>query len=196
MEEHEPSNHSESADTAAEASFAQRAPLPNRPPPAPAMRKSPGLAVVLSMFPGLGHVYCGLYSRALMFFAAFVGSIQMIGSAGAPMFGLALAFFWLFGVVDAYRQATLMNLGYATDLGIARAPQAGKPGQEILITGVVLFSLGLLELLSRLRIWDWELLVDHAYLLLMVVGAWLVATVLLRRRKAAQEELIQAFPEA
>jgi ferrous iron transport protein B len=38
--------------------------------PAPVVvleKKSPGLAGVLSMFPGLGHLYLGLYQRALIF---------------------------------------------------------------------------------------------------------------------------------
>lgn len=166
-----------------------------RPRENPKVPKRPGLAAFLSIFPGIGHVYCGLYSRALMFFAAFLGSIQMIDSAGSPIFGMSLIFFWIFGLIDAYRQATLMNLGYAADTGVAPAPRVGKPGQELLVTGVVLFSLGFLELLSRLGLWNWDLLADHAYLLLMVVGGWLVVNVLLSRRGARRKELSEALSD-
>jgi len=56
-------------------------PPPPPPPVAPAPvaavqpviveRKSPGLAGFLSVFPGLGHLYLGLYQRAFAFAGAF-----------------------------------------------------------------------------------------------------------------------------
>lgn len=173
------------------AATASAAAAPDRSPDlraaAPRLHKSPGLAAFLSFFPGLGHVYCGLYSRALMFFAAVAGSIHLIDSVNSPVFGLSLVFFWSFGAIDAYRQASLINLGLATDVGVAEGARTGKPGQETLVVGIVLFSLGFLELLSRLRIWDWDFLAEHAYLLLMAVGGWLIVAGLRRHKKAQQE---------
>jgi hypothetical protein len=54
-------------------------PSPQPPPVMPAAlvqpmiveRKSPGLAGFLSFFPGLGHLYLGLYQRAFAFAGAF-----------------------------------------------------------------------------------------------------------------------------
>jgi len=57
-------------------------PAPQPPPVMPAAlvqpviveRKSPGLAGFLSFFPGLGHLYLGLYQRAFAFAGAFCTS--------------------------------------------------------------------------------------------------------------------------
>jgi hypothetical protein len=55
----------------------QQTPVTQPAPMAPAAptRRSPGLALVLSFFPGLGHLYLGLYQRAAAFFLAFAFSI-------------------------------------------------------------------------------------------------------------------------
>ena len=64
-------------------------PVPAPPPAAPAARapvpaydpmaKSPGLALFLSiLFPGLGHIYVGVYERALMIIGGIAVSIWAI----------------------------------------------------------------------------------------------------------------------
>ena len=81
-------------------------------PPAKSL-KSPRLAAVLALVPGLGHLYLGQYKKALVFFVGtglleFLGfdlDLTAIGAAlGVPLelgaFGL-----YLFSIVDAYRSA-------------------------------------------------------------------------------------------
>ena len=74
---------------------------------------NPGTAAVLSIIPGLGHVYAGAPLRGLFFFAGVVGpevigtdlDLTVIGDAiGIPLNlgGLGL---WAICVVDAYRTA-------------------------------------------------------------------------------------------
>src|SRR5438093_2100938 len=75
--------------------------------------KSPALAAFLSMMPGLGQVYVGYYQRGFIH-AAVIGSLVTILSSGAveglhPLFGLFMAFFWLYNVIDAARRASLYN---------------------------------------------------------------------------------------
>src|ERR1700681_1264696 len=62
-------------------------------------RKSPGLAGFLSIFPGLGHLYLGLYQRAFAFAGAFCLLI-FFNSHGriAVLSGPATAFLWFFAI--------------------------------------------------------------------------------------------------
>src|SRR5262249_31359067 len=74
-------------------------PPPVTPAPAPQIpveQKSPGLAGILSMFPGLGHLYLGLYQRAFAFGGAFILLIGLTshGGRGENFFGLFIAFVW------------------------------------------------------------------------------------------------------
>src|SRR5215510_6401687 len=82
--------------------------------PAPIGQKNPGLAALLSFFPGMGNVYNGLYMRGVTFFLIILSLIG-IANRGHDLFGFAIAFFWIFNVIDAYRQATLINYGYTQD---------------------------------------------------------------------------------
>ncbi|HEV8629981.1 MAG TPA: hypothetical protein VGV61_06655 [Thermoanaerobaculia bacterium] len=78
-------------------------------------QKSPLLATVLSIMPGLGQVYTGYYQRG--FFNASVVAVLITllaaeSTPGAliPLLAILLAFFWLYNVVDAGRRATLYNM--------------------------------------------------------------------------------------
>lgn len=95
------------------------------PQPAPVVgatdsrRKSPFLASVLSAMPGLGQVYVGYYQRGFIhaIVVAVLISLLTAGRMGAliPLFGISLAFFWLYNIVDAGRRAALYN--YALEGG-------------------------------------------------------------------------------
>src|SRR5262245_39798943 len=80
------------------------APPPATPPapvPVPVVveRKSPGLAGFLSVFPGIGHVYLGLYQRAFAIGGAFVLGIALTSNGGPGEFlGPLIAFIWFFGI--------------------------------------------------------------------------------------------------
>src|ERR1700759_4161627 len=99
------------------------------PPPAPSAlppaigRKNPALAALLSLFPGMGNIYNGLYLRGMTFFIVVASLIGLVVHGGHDLFGFAIAFFWLFNIIDAYRQATLINYGYAQDLGLLDMPK-------------------------------------------------------------------------
>lgn len=74
--------------------------------------KSPALATLMSLMPGLGQIYIGYYGQGFLNIVV-VASIITILSRGetplTPFFALLLAFFWLYNVVDAFRRATLYN---------------------------------------------------------------------------------------
>ncbi len=141
-------------------------PAPPTPPPvvAPVFveRKSPGLAGFLSMFPGLGHLYLGLYQRAFAIGGAFILLITFTshGRAG-EFFGPLIFFLWVFAIIDAVRQAKAINRGQVAESGFAGSQQLRKAseGTGALTWGVILVGLGSLWLADRYvdleRFWDW-----------------------------------------
>jgi len=76
-------------------------------------RKSPALACILSLMPGLGQVYVGYYTRGFVHIAIVATVIAILADAAVPalepLFGVFLAFFWLYNIVDAGRRAALLN---------------------------------------------------------------------------------------
>lgn len=177
-------------------------PPPQAPPPAAAstvaerQAKSPRVAAFFALFPGLGHVYNGLYQRAAIFFGGFALAIVLAAETGNPLFGLLIPFIFLFSLLDSYRQAKLINLGYATDLGLSEAPQRLRPGQGSLLLGIALLLIGALELLGRVGLWRWEWLVDYWPVPVMLLGAWLVFAALRERAKSQREEIDTAYGES
>jgi hypothetical protein len=150
--------------------------------PPPIGRKNPILAAVLSAFPGIGHVYNGLYMRGVTFFLIIV-SLMVLADRNEA-FVPAVAFFWLFSVIDAYRQATLINYGYAQDLGLVDLPKHPRASQGGLLAGVLLSLIGLVAALDRYTIIRLEWIFNLWPFALIAVGAWMIWASLKDRRRA------------
>jgi hypothetical protein len=104
-----------------------------------------------------------------------------------PLFGLGIAFFWIFNVVDAYRQATLINHGYAQDLGIDEPPKLGT-GEGGVMVGVILLLIGGFALYDNyFGPIDLDWLIDLWPVFLMAIGAWLIFDAV-RDKKRKQEK--------
>jgi uncharacterized membrane protein len=103
---------------------------------------SPFIATALSLIcPGLGAAYNGQTTKALVYFAVFVGLFQMaILTGGMPLFVLGFLGMWLFAALDSYRTANLLRSGVtpnaAEDIIVQRF--AGNPK----LWGIVLTALG------------------------------------------------------
>jgi len=151
------------------------------------LRKRPLLAAVLSLFPGLGQVYDGLYLRGGILFLVFASLIQIIEGAEAPLFALGIAFTVCFSVIDAYRQAVLINYGYAQDLGLTDLPLRPRAGQGGIIAGVILALLGVFAALDRFFSIDLDWLANLWPFGLMAVGAWLIVATVRERRRNREE---------
>jgi len=162
--------------------------------PAPIVieQKSPGLAGVLSgLFPGLGHLYLGLYQRAFKIAGAFVGCIWLV-SAGfmrghlAPLFGMGIAFVWFFGIIDAVRQAKAINAGYVAAGSVAVPPRRASESMAALTWGVILVGIGALWLLDRYVDLDafWAAVGDWlAPASFILFGVILITTYVMRKRR-------------
>jgi hypothetical protein len=168
--------------------YVQAAPTP---PPLVRLRdsrsKSPALAAVLSMMPGLGQVYVGYYQRGFVH-AAVIASLITILSSGAverltPLFALFMAFFWLYNIIDAARRAALYNDALAGNPSIELPQDFKAPGfRGSIIGGASLIAIGFILLLNtRFEIsLDW--LEEWWPAAPMIFGAYLVIRAIQERR--------------
>lgn len=150
--------------------------------PRAAQRKSVGAAVVLSFFPGIGHLYLGLYQRAMGFFAAFALSILLAEKAGL---GILVPFIWFFAVIDAYRQAVLINAGQGPE-DLWATPKRGIPRRGTgLGFGIFFTALGLVLLYDSFYGIDWSFLADWYPLAFVGVGLYFLVGYFIDKHKAS-----------
>lgn len=156
--------------------FPSLPPLSATPLP-PKLPKSAGLALVLSVFPGLGQIYNGQSAKALTFFSCWVGCIYGAAEIAPLPFGLLIPFVYFYNLVDAYRSAALIN---ARALG--GAPPVEEDVSESPAWGATLLGLGLVLLLNNLgwlRLEAWE---KYWPVLLIVAGGVFLYRSLGRRK--------------
>ena len=75
-------------------------------------RKSPLLAAMLAVIPGVGQLYIGYYVRGIATAAAFVTAVMMGALVGEALIGISIMsaiFIWVFNLIDAGRMAALYN---------------------------------------------------------------------------------------
>jgi hypothetical protein len=152
--------------------------------PPPLGRKNPGLAALLSLFPGMGNIYNGLYMRGMAFFLVIASLIALVSRGDHPLFGLAIAFFWLFNVIDAYRQATLINYGYAQDLGLLDMPKVPRAGQGGLVAGGLLALIGVAGILDQYFNINFDWIFNVWPFGLVAIGLWLIVASFRDRQRA------------
>jgi len=175
----------------AEAPYTAPPPLP-RPPatshPASLPQKTPILAGLLSVVPGLGHVYNGLYQRAVAFFMIYVtlfAAAINVPTDGERAFIIpCLVFFWFFNIFDAYRQATMINYGYTS----LERPPTGEPRSMALIPGVVLCVVGAYGLARKYFDFDLRWLLEQWPYLLLLFGGFLIWQALKAQRHESSLE--------
>lgn len=150
--------------------------VPPRPNSAsPPMLKRPLLAGFLALFPGIGNIYNGLYLRGVVFFT-IIACLVALGSDHEEhgVLGFVVAFAWIFNVLDSYRQAQLINLGHAQDLGLNDLPAVPKAGQGGLLAGVLLLVLGIVASLQVYLDVDLSWVIKFWPLALVGIGGWLI----------------------
>jgi len=112
--------------------------------------KSPALATVLSLMPGLGQVYVGYYQQGFVNVTVIASLIAILNyGAGRlePFCAFFLVFFWLFNLVDAYRKASFYNLALAGAGPFTLPDDLEMPhSRGSLVGGITLMGLGLLFL--------------------------------------------------
>jgi LiaF transmembrane domain/B-box zinc finger len=151
--------------------------------PAPQGGPNPALAGILAgFFPfGVGAVYCGQYAKGLahliIFTLLIVGSSSG-GDVAGTLFGLGIAFFYIYQIVDAVRSAKALQIGHPVPdpFGLAQAFGAGDKidTSKVPAGAVILIVIGLMFLLRNAGLFSFSF---HLFwpVFLMLLGGWLFA---------------------
>lgn len=130
-------------------------------------RTSPVIATLLSIIcPGLGAAYNGQTTKALVYFAVFVGLFQLaVLTGGPPIFVLGFIGMWFFAALDAWRTAQMIRSGVTPDIAedILVRRFSGNPK----LWGGVLAVLGLAFVFQR--VFDFRFIM-RAVLPLFLIG--------------------------
>ena len=123
-------------------------------------RKSPVIAGLLSLMPGVGQLYVGYYKLGFIHNVVFGTTITLLAAGGGPFLALVpamaifLPFFVIYSIVDASRRANLYNLALDGGEGIdlpSIAMDISLPSLEGSIGGaVILIVLGVVLLSNTL----------------------------------------------
>ena len=150
----------------------------------PGSGPNPTVAGILAgFFPfGVGAVYCGQYAKGLAHLGIFVLLILGLGD-DRPWYintalGLALAFFYVYQIIEAVRTAKAVQTGQPVPdpfgLGTAFSTGERMDTARIPTAAIVLIGLGLLFLLHNMGFWFFRM--DRLWpIILIVIGGWLFA---------------------
>ena len=159
------------------------------PEPSPTERriKSPPGAALLAAIPfGLGHLYLGLYERALLFFGAFWFSVWI----EVPPLAF---FFYFFAIIDAYRQAQLINTRETAEEAPAAAPDRVRGalalGVFLLVAGAILLAERWLDLDVIYWLRDWWPAA------LVIAGIYFIGAALHERAQRRRERFDEGLGE-
>ena len=151
-------------------------------------RKSPVLALVLSLMPGVGQIYVGYYQQGFTNAIVAASIITLLSTemlrGAEPLFGVFLGFFWLYNVVDAWRRAVFYNNALA-GIGPAVLPDdfAVTTGRGTLAGGIALVIVGVIALSHTLFGVSLEWLDKWWPVALVGVGVWLAYPAVAGKKK-------------
>ncbi|MBZ5639862.1 MAG: DUF5668 domain-containing protein [Acidobacteriia bacterium] len=151
-------------------------------------RKSPALACILSIMPGLGQVYVGYYSRGFIHAITVATLIAVLNSQAVrpmePLLATFLAFFWLYNVIDAGRRAALYNYSLAGMAQIDLPEDFTKVGlRGSILGGAVLVLIGCVMLSKTLFGVSLDWVADWWPIAPIAFGIYLIAKAISDRSK-------------
>jgi TM2 domain-containing membrane protein YozV len=117
--------------------------MANNPAPGDDFReKNPSLAAFLAIFPGMGAIYNGNVLKGITFMLIFAVLIVLTSnaySADSAVFGLMIAGFYIYQIIDGYNEACQLNKGGRT------AEEKARGGEDLsLFSAVVVLAIGVL----------------------------------------------------
>ncbi len=134
---------------------------------------------------GLGAAYNGQTTKALVYFAVFVGLFQLAAlTSGTPVFVLGFIGMWFFAALDAWRTAQMIRSGVTTDTAedILVRRFSGNPK----LWGGLLAVLGLAFLFQRL--FDFRSIFRGLLPLLLIgLGIYLLRGYIFKRKSEARD---------
>jgi len=111
---------------------------------------SPGVALLLGFIPGVGAIYNGQYLKAFLQVVIFAFLIAMSNSVGGPadvFFGLGIAGFYFYMLIDSYHTAKQLQAGLPTNdiFNLGQNQPLNAP-----IAAIILIAIGAIFLLRSL----------------------------------------------
>jgi len=88
--------------------------------------KNPSLAAFLAIFPGMGAIYNGNLLKGITYILIFAVLIVLTDHAQDPdsvVFGLMIAGFYIFQIIDSYNEASRLNKGGLSESGQAEGKE-------------------------------------------------------------------------
>jgi TM2 domain-containing membrane protein YozV len=155
-------------------------------------RKSPALAAMLSLVPGLGQVYLGYYQQGFINILVIGALIAYLASDTLRSLVVLAAFFmvfyWFYNIVDAARRASLYNQMLA-GLGPTQLPEdiEGPATKGSLIGGIALIVFGALMFAHTKFDFSLDWLEDWWPIALVFAGAYLIYSWTRAREKKETE---------
>ena len=139
---------------------------------------NPGIALALGFIPGLGAVYNGEYVKALIHVLIFGGMVAAqssdISASYHAFLGIAMACFYFYMPIEAYRVAAARQAGSAAEQtpfqGAETVAGARRP-----VGAIILIALGGFLLLANLGLLEWDWIGKAWPLGLIALGVWLIA---------------------
>jgi len=155
-------------------------PPPAMPPPYARPDVSPGLALFLGLIPGVGAIYNGQYPKGIVH-AIVWGLLMSIANSRAaqglePVFVMLVIAWWFYMALEAYHTARRRQAGEAVDEYSSLLDMHGGRGHlRAPVAGIALIGLGALLLLHTLDVLDIERVMRFWPVLLIALGAYLLA---------------------
>jgi len=171
---------------------------PSAAQPATRSERYPWVAFGLGWIPGLGAVYNGEYTKAIVFVAIFIGLVTL-NSTGArqPLYGLMTGFFCMYMPIEAFITArrkaeSNRSSGAAPISATENSPIATEPGEatpaadqprRFPVNAIILIIIGGLFLLDTMGWLDMDRALDVGWpLILIAIGGYMLWK---RTRRAA-----------
>ena len=146
-----------------------------------ALRRNPTVAVVLSLLPGLGQMYCGQTLKGVLVLAAFLGVATARGLFLRGIGPIAIPTLYFWNLFDAYWTAQRVN---RAELPSPPPPSFPAPRWESATTpawGVLLILLGVLFLLNNFGV-TWLTYERLWPSVLLGLGLWMLIVFAISRR--------------
>jgi len=141
-------------------------------------KKSKTLAMILSVFPGAGHMYLGLQQRGLQLMAGFLFSFYILDALRLSIFLFMIPILWFYSMFDAMQQVSKHGAEEVKDIPVIDWLKNHQKwiGIGLLALGVYYlfdqFVLGLIQrIFPEVQIYDWF----HQYFQVFVVSTLLIA---------------------
>ena len=135
--------------------------------------RSPAAATFLGFVPGLGAVYNGEYTKALVHVCTFIAFVAILNASSSDtvhaIFGMGLAAFIVYMAIDANRTAK-------ANLIAPKAPDADAVTVKARTIGpFILIGIGVIFLLQNFHAFELDMVIDRWWPLLLIgVGGFLV----------------------